>query len=120
MKSSSAEKHAAQLEKWVSQYYEKNDIKPKGILVVNAYNDRPLEERTEPAFPNQMLKFSIAREHCLITGLQLLCLYLDCKDDDEKRRKAIDDLLTTNGVFDKYQDWSEFIQKVAEDTENGN
>jgi len=84
---SAGEKHAAQLEKWVSEYHAQKDIKPKGILIVNAYKDIPLEDRNELPFPNQMIPYSSNREHCLITGLQLLCLYLDCRTDLEKRRK---------------------------------
>ena len=58
VKKSAAEKHAAQLEKWVSNYYETNEKPAKGILIVNAFCDTPLEDRTEEAFPKQMLPYS--------------------------------------------------------------
>jgi hypothetical protein len=73
---SSGEKHAAQLEKWVSEYMIDHGIVPKGILIVNAFRDKPLEERNEKSFPDQMLKFSKGREHCLLTTTQLLELHL--------------------------------------------
>lgn len=107
-KKSAAEKHAAQLEKWVSEFYYEHEIKPKGILVVNAYCDLPLKDRKD-AFPPQMIPFSRAREHCLITGLQLLCLYLDCKGDSEKKIKMIELIFSTNGIFNEYQDWTKYI-----------
>ena len=34
---SAAEKHAAQLEKWVAQYIEENEVSPKGMLIVNGF-----------------------------------------------------------------------------------
>jgi len=106
---SAGERHAAQLEKWVMGYLADKEIKPKGILVVNAHGEVPLRDRSEVPFPPQMIPFSQAREHCLITGLQLLGLYLDCKDDDEKKARIIDLLFATNGVFSEYQDWTKFL-----------
>lgn len=59
---SAAEKHASQLEKWVSQFIGENEQKPKpkAILIVNGYCDTPLSERTEEVFPDQMLEYSTA------------------------------------------------------------
>ena len=54
---SAAEKHAAQLEKWVAQYFEENEVSPKGMLIVNGFCDMPLNERLEDVFPQQMLKY---------------------------------------------------------------
>ncbi len=113
---SAAESHARQLEQWVSEYYlDNNGVKAKGILIVNAFKDTPLTDRKEAPFPDQMLPYAQAREHCLMTGLQLLGLYLDCQeyldcqDDDEKKRKMIDLMFGTNGIFSEYQNWTNFI-----------
>jgi hypothetical protein len=106
---SAAEKDGAQLEKWVSAYYEKHGVIPKGILIVNAFNETPLHQRTELAFPDQMLGYSKGRNHCLITGIQLLGLYLACKNDPESRQRLIDSLFSTAGVFDDFQMWTSFI-----------
>jgi hypothetical protein len=107
---SAAESHARQLEQWVSQYYlQNNGAKAKGILVANAFNDILLSERKEAPFPDQMLSFSQKREHCLITGLQLLGLYLDCKEDNDKRQKMIELIFDTNGIFPEYQKWNDFL-----------
>jgi hypothetical protein len=106
---SAAEKHAAQLEKWVSEYYTKHNIKPKGILIVNSFKDLPLLDRNEAAFPDQMTKYSVNREHCLITGIQLLGLYLDSKRHPEKLESLIEEIFSCDGVFPLFQNWSEFL-----------
>lgn len=99
---SAAEKHAAQLEKWVSTFYEENEIKPKGILVVNTYRDQPLINRPEVSFPHQMLKFCTQREHCLLTSTQLLSLYLDVKNDPLRKDELIQQLFNTVGILEGY------------------
>ena len=106
---SAAEKHGTQLEKWVSEAHLKNEIKAKGILVINAFKDMPLEERNENPFPDQMLPYSQRREHCLITGVQLLGLYLDCKNDPTKKEKMIELLFNTNGIFGQYNEWAKYL-----------
>lgn len=106
---SSAESHAAQLEKWVSEYYSNHEVQPKGILIVNAFKDSPLGKRIEPAFPDQMLGYSQRREHCLITTLQLLGIYFDILQNPEKKDGLIASLFKTNGVYENYQDWNSYI-----------
>jgi hypothetical protein len=73
---SASEKDAAQLEKWKSDFHATHGSIPKGILVVNAWKGKPLEEREElEAFPNQMLAYAgEQRGQCLLTGTQLLGL----------------------------------------------
>ncbi|MCP1186463.1 hypothetical protein [Paenibacillus sp. 1781tsa1] len=108
VKKSAAEKHAAQLEKWVSEYISTNERTPKGILVVNAFNDTPLEERVEKVFPDQMMKYSTNRNHCLISGLDLLALYFYTRENPEETEQVINELLNTCGHFIKYN-WKEYI-----------
>ncbi|WP_307413999.1 hypothetical protein [Paenibacillus sp. W2I17] len=105
---SAAEKHAAQLEKWVSEYLATKDIKPKGILVVNAFKDVPLEERIEKPFPDQMMTYSNNRDHCLITGVDLLALYFHIRENPEEKEQVINDLLNTSGHFNKFK-WQDYV-----------
>jgi hypothetical protein len=79
VKGSAAEKNASQLMKWVTTYYSEHDVNPKGILIVNAFKDKPLVERTERIFPDQMMKYCTRMELCLVTTTQLLAMYLDFK-----------------------------------------
>jgi hypothetical protein len=107
---SAAEKHAAQLEKWVSEYYASTGKEPKGILVVNAFRHIPLQNRDETVFPDQMLPYCEQREHCLLTGLQLLDLYLACMDEPSEADDIINTIFETKGVFCGYDDWGSFCQ----------
>ena len=101
---SAGERNAAQLEKWISEYYVKTGTNPKGVLLVNAFRNKPLAERTELVFPEQMLKFSISREHCLTSSTQFLCLLIECKTNKKNKDKIIREFLETIGVYNKYDE----------------
>lgn len=106
---SAAEKHAAQLEKWVSQFIEEYNSIPKALLIVNGYCDLPLSDRLEDVFPNQMLKYSEKRGHCLITTTQLLCLFLDIKQNPETANRKIMELLESEGKYLQYQNYEDYL-----------
>lgn len=114
---SAAEKHAAQLEKWVAQFIEENEQTPKAILIVNGYCDTPLVERTEDVFPNQMLKYCEARGHVLITTTQLLCLYIEIKQNPNCADARITELLSSVGKYNRYLDHENYF-KVIQKEEN--
>lgn len=107
---SAAEKHATQLEKWISNYFEENSTMPKGILVVNSYKDIPLKDRIEDTFPVQMLDYSNRRGHCLITGVQLLGLYLKFFENKDNKDDLINSLFDTIGLYEGFKDWSNYIK----------
>ena len=68
---SAAEKDAAQLEKWVSEFIEEHGQVPKAVLIANTWRRKPLEAR-DVAFPDQMVPYATQRGHCLIETHQLL------------------------------------------------
>lgn len=106
---SAAEKHAAQLEKWASQYIEDNGSIPKALLIVNGFCDTPLADRTEEVFPNQMLKYSESRGHILITTTQLLCLYIETQQNPECKDSRIKELLSSVGKYNRYQNINDYL-----------
>lgn len=106
---SAAEKHAAQLEKWVSEFYEENEKAPKPLLIVNGYSEIPIWERKESVFPHQMLKYCRAREHALISTAQLLCLYLEIKKNPECASERVSELLDCVGKYERYADLREYL-----------
>ena len=101
---SAAEKQAAQLEKWVSEYFSEHGVQPKGILVVNAFCDVPPQDRTDDAFPAQMLTYSERRGHCLMTGLQLLGATIEA-DSSGTGATTLDEVFQTAGVYPRFGDF---------------
>jgi CRISPR/Cas system-associated exonuclease Cas4 (RecB family) len=113
---SAAEKDSAQLEKWVAAYLEEHEAKAKAILVVNAWREIRLDERTEVAFPEQMLGYARAREHCLVTGAQLLCAWLEAEAAPDRATELVAELFATSGRWQRYEDWRSWISVAAQAT----
>lgn len=106
---SASEKNAAQLEKWVMEYFTENSVHPKGFLIINSFNNLPLKDRDKEDFPHQMLNFSEHREHCLITTTQLLGLLLKVKENPGQRDTLINELFSTIGKYPRFLDFKEFL-----------
>ena len=117
---SAAQRDARQLEQWVGDYAEKHDeLLPKGILVANAWRELPPSERLEASFPNQMLDYSSKRNHCLITGLQLLGLVQEVEADPTRCDAIVSEILNTVGPFARYQLWDEVLSHREVDSGSG-
>lgn len=100
---SAGENNSAQLEKWASEFMEKNGKEPKSILIVNGYCELPLSERKEAVFPNQMLSYAKKKEQCLLSTYQLLKFFVDVKEHPENSDNLIMELLETVGIYKKYK-----------------
>ena len=111
---SASQQNDAQLEKWVAEFVIKNEHPPKAILIVNGYCETPLPERTEPVFPDQMIPLSTAWNHALLSTTQLLCLYIEIKNNPSVKEDRIKELLETVGVYQRYDDISQYIKCVNE------
>lgn len=109
---SAAERNAAQLEKWVSEHVVDSGSPPKGILVVNAWRTLPLDERSQPAFPDQMLPYSEARGHCLLTTAQLLTAVATCTSI-KKRKEFMAQVFDTVGALPGWN-WIDSISVVSD------
>ena len=105
---SAAEKHANQLEKWASEYYDQHELRPKGILVVNAFRTRGLTRRPE-AFPSQMLPYAEARGHLLVTTLQVLGVRLAVDAGDVDADSVMQSLFETVGPWPRFRDHAKFL-----------
>lgn len=106
---SAGEKDAAQLEKWVNEYYLEHSEMPKGILVANGWRSKPLADRKQPVFPNQMLKYSESRGHCLISTVQLLGAWFEAERNPRKKETIAKSILTCVGRYPDFTDWSKFL-----------
>jgi hypothetical protein len=109
---SAAEKHAAQLEKWVSSVFEETGRLHKGILVVNSWRELPLNERTQEDFPQQMLAYSGQRNHCLVSGLQLFVIQAEVEKDSGRAEYWGQQLLATSGRLAGADDWRSVIHEI--------
>ncbi|MEO9330376.1 hypothetical protein [Gordonia aurantiaca] len=108
---SAAESHCAQLEKWVAEELELGRT-AKGILVINSYRDQPPLARTKPTFPDQMRRYAEMREHCLVSGLQLLIMARTALAEPERCGEIADVLLTTVGVIDGWDDLNDIFEEL--------
>lgn len=105
----STEKHAAQLEKRISEMIETTDLIPKGILIVNAFKHQDISLRSEKVFSDQMIDYSAKRNHCLLSTTQFLCLYIMCKNAPEEKEKFIEELIHSVGVYHQFENWADFL-----------
>lgn len=114
---SAAEKHAAQLEKWVAGEFEETGVAPKGILVVNTWREVELSERTESDFPDQMIPYCESRGHCLITGLQLFSIRVDVETDPSRAAYWRATIMENSGILGGANDWRSSLT-ATEDSES--
>jgi hypothetical protein len=99
-KGSAKEADAAQLTKWVASFHAAHGRQPKGILVVNAFNQTPLKDRRQAPFPDQMLAYAVDQQgYCLVTSEQLLALWLQAERDPRSRRALARSLLDCVGIY---------------------
>jgi hypothetical protein len=117
VKKSAAEKHAAQLEKWVAGAYEEKGKMPKGILIVNTWREKSLAERTDEDFPPQMLPYSEGRGHCLLTGLQLFLIRADVEANSKRAAHCRKKLLDGVGILEEPTDWRTVITETESEPE---
>ncbi len=110
LKKSAAEKNSAQLEKWASNYLLDNEVQAKPILLINTWKEKKLSDRVSEDFPNQMLEYAKSRNQCLLTTLQLLCIYLEIKKTPPKAKEIILEVINTKGVYDKFRNYTDYIE----------
>lgn len=108
---SASEKDAAQLEKWRSEFHAQHGRMPKGLLIVNAWRGKSLDERDgRAAFPDQMLEFAVnQRKQCLLTTTQLLGLWIEAEKSRAQADKLAKMVMDCEGVFPLFSDWREFL-----------
>lgn len=96
---SAAEKNAAQLEKWVAEEAIDGDLDWKPVLIVNTWREVDIAQRSNSDFPDQMLRYSKSRGHCLMTTSQLLAMTRAVLSDSSKAESVRDEIFSTVGVI---------------------
>lgn len=115
VKRGAKEDHARALTIWVNEVAMEDGQEPKGLLVVNAGRDTPLVDRGSiDPWPGQTLKICERHGYCAITGVQLLGLYLHASTAPAARDDLIERLFKTEGRFDGFEDWREFLSLAGD------
>lgn len=115
---SAGEKDAAQLEKWVANHLEETGESTKGLLVVNGWRGTAVSERTQPVFPDQMLKYSVARGHCLVSGLQMLGILGEVEAKPARAAFWRKQLLKTDGQMEGMDQWETILEAAPDAAQN--
>jgi len=108
---SAGEKDVSQLVSKKIQYEEENLIQAKGILIVNAWKDKPLEQRNTSnvqIFPEQMMKLTQLRKVALLTTQQLFVAYCQKLENRFDINSFVAQIDSTIGKFeglDNIQDY---------------
>lgn len=87
----------AQLAQSVITFWGEHEVEPKGLLVTCTWANRPPSQRNEPDYTEGLADFAQKKNLCLMTTMQLLCMYRDLElgkvSNEEMRRRIIE----TNG-----------------------
>lgn len=106
---SARERDSGQLEKWAAEHVEHGHGEPKPILLVNAFRTISPDERHEPAFPDQMLKYATSKGHALVTTSQLFVAVDRIQKGEEDAAAFLSALRGTVGVLPGYE-----LQRLVE------
>jgi hypothetical protein len=72
--------------------------------------ERPsLGSQIEQHFPERLRSRLAEMKVAALTGLQLLGLFQTHRDGAEAGKRLLDELLETNGVFERVADWRQFL-----------
>lgn len=107
---SATEKHTAQTLKWLTNYFIDTGINGKGVLIVNAFKSKELNQRQD-TFPKQLLKYAEHQNLCLISSIQLFNIYKEFINGNLTKEDIVNSIINQKGIYDKYDDWSLYIKK---------
>lgn len=93
----------AALAQSVLTFWGETEIEPKGLLVACTFVNTAPDERTEPDFTEAMADFAKKKSLCLMTTVQLLCMYRDMELGKMDAEKIRDRILNTNGMLTGFE-----------------
>ena len=106
VKGAARQKFVVQLEMWAMEYMQNNNYaKAKPVLIVNGFNTTPLKERTEQMFPKIVVELAKNKNHCLMTGHDLLNLYAGFLKSEITVKEVGEAINNTVGVFTYKKSW---------------
>lgn len=81
----------------------------KGFLILGTFRKHPLADRPHPDFPEPVTRVLERTDVCALTGLQLLGLILQSRQDPSLRPIIVKELFETRGVLQRAKNWNEFL-----------
>ena len=62
----------------------------------------------------QMLKYATQQEICLLNTIQLFNIKCYLNQNPDKKEVVLNELYTTNGTYNKFNDWKLNIEKIKD------
>ncbi|HEY9712330.1 MAG TPA: hypothetical protein V6C72_02605, partial [Chroococcales cyanobacterium] len=87
----------------IVNHWGEYEVEPKGLLVACTWANRPPSERIEPDYPDTLVDFAKKKNMCLMTTMQLLCMYLDLELGKETADDLRSRIMETNGKLSGFQ-----------------
>ena len=81
----------------------------KGILVEGTFRSTPLADRTDPSYPDSLVRVIGRSEICGLTGLQLLGLTQEVMNDAGQKDAVVSRIVETNGVLEGSEELRDFL-----------
>ena len=88
----------------------------KGILILGTFRLTPLDERTQPDFPENVKAVLVRQDICALTGLQLFVLTALARSDETLKAKIRQALFDTRGVLELGRDWTKALEVQVKDS----
>jgi hypothetical protein len=85
------------------------EIEVRGLMVIGTFRKTPLDKRIEPDFPDAMMRTLSRSSVCALTGLQLLGMILQVREDPSMKQKLVEQIFTTNGPLELQSSWKDFL-----------
>lgn len=87
----------------VISYWDEHEVEPKGILLACTHVNSAPEDRNEGDFSDALAEFAAKKHLCLMTTLQLLCMYKDVEMARLPGEELRKNMLECNGRLLGYQ-----------------
>ena len=84
----------------------------KGILVLGTFRLIPLDQRTQPDFPENVKGVLVRQDISALTGIQLFSLLMLARSDDALKEQVRHALVNTRGVLEMGSDWAQALEHV--------
>ncbi|HRK00934.1 MAG TPA: hypothetical protein PL089_15090 [Ignavibacteria bacterium] len=114
-------KHVGQIKNHISEYETEIEGKVKGILIMNAWRELPIEERDTndtKIFPQESVKVAEISDIVLMTTQQLFVMYCDNLEGKFDLKEFMNKIDSTKGVLEGYDHIEEYKIKPVDEVKS--